>query len=126
MPDTLASLWLLRTAGPIQLRLRHETDGVQPQPEVECACGEQRDWLIVVDGPRITLICRCGRRQELPGVALEDVVALVVAEPLQPQWSDLGDALRALGFAARERSSRPGLGASPGQRSWLPSTRPHR
>jgi hypothetical protein len=121
----LASLWLLRTAGPIQLRKRHEADGTQPQPAVECACGEQRDWLIVVDGPRITLICRCGRRQELPGVALEDIVALVVAEPLQPQWSDLDDALRALGFAARERPGRPGLGASPAQRSWLPNTRQH-
>ena len=126
MPGTLASLWLLRTAGPIHLRMRHEADGVQPQPAVECVCGEQRDWLIVVDGARITLICRCGRRQELPGVALEDIVALVESEPLQPQWSDLGDALRALGFAARERSGRPAPGAPLGQRSWLPNTRPHR
>lgn len=106
MPGTtLGSLWLLRAAGPVYLRLHHEADGVQPQRPVNCGCGKQRDWLIIVDGPRITLVCRCGRRQDLRGFALEDIVALVEAEPLQPQWADLGDALRELGFA--ERRSAP-------------------
>jgi hypothetical protein len=105
VPGTLTSLWLLRTNGPVYLRPHHHgADGVEPQRPVNCRCGKQRDRLIVVDGPLITLICRCGRRQDLDGVALEDVVALVEAEPLQPQWTDLGDALRALGFPATPRS----------------------
>jgi hypothetical protein len=95
-------LWLLRAAGPVLLRDPHGTPGgVQPQRAVNCPCGEQRDWLIVVDGTSITLICRCGRTQDPGDIALEDIVALVEAEPLQPQWTDLDDALRALGFATR-------------------------
>jgi hypothetical protein len=108
VPGTLASLWLLRTTGPIYLRPHHhEADGVQPQRPVDCACGKQRDWLIIVDGSEITFVCRCGRHQEPGGVALEDIVALVEAEPLQPQWTDLGDALRALGFAQRRPPAAP-------------------
>ncbi|HEY3867282.1 MAG TPA: hypothetical protein VGM10_02995 [Actinocrinis sp.] len=103
MPGTLSSAWLLRASGPIYLRTPHSDLGVEPQHPLRCACKTQRDRLIVADGDRIELFCECGRRETLTGTALRDVVALVEAEPVQPEWQTLEDALRALGYASDAR-----------------------
>lgn len=103
MPGTLSSAWLLRASGPIYLRTPHNDLGVEPQHPLRCACRTQRDRLIVADGDRIELICECGRRETLAGTALRDVVALVEAEPVQPEWQTLEDALKALGYATDAR-----------------------
>lgn len=103
MPGTLSSAWLLRASGPIYLRTPHDDLGVQPQQPLRCACRAQRDRLIVADADRVELICECGRRETLAGTALRDVVALVEAEPVQPEWQTLDDALTALGYTAEAR-----------------------
>lgn len=103
VPGTLSSAWLLRASGPIYLRTPYTDPGVEPQHPLRCACRTQRDRLIVADGDRIELICECGRRETLTGAALRDVVALVEAEPVQPEWQTLEDALKALGYAPAAR-----------------------
>lgn len=101
MPGTLSSAWLLRASGPIYLRNPHHHDiGIEPQQPLRCACRTQRDRLIVADGDLIELICECGRRETLADTALRDVVALVEAEPVQPEWQTLEDALKALGYSS--------------------------
>ena len=99
VPGSLSSLWLLHATGPVYVRAAHAVHGVQTQRPVRCRCARERDSLIVADDHQVLFICRCGRRQRLGGVTLQDVVALVEAEPVRPNWVDLDDALNDLGFA---------------------------
>jgi len=98
VPGSLSSLWMLRATGPVYLRAAHPVHGIQSQRPVRCRCARERDWLIVADDRQVLFICHCGRRQRPGGATLQDVVALVEAEPVRPDWVDLDDALSALGF----------------------------
>jgi hypothetical protein len=61
--------------------------------------------LIIADPQQVTFVCRCGRRSLHRGLSLQDVIGLVEAEPMHPQWSDVEEAVRALGFAPAARTS---------------------
>ena len=107
MPGTLSSTWLLRTSDPVYLRTEQETDGVLPQRLLSCSDAGPHEWLIVANPESVLFVCRCGRRQQFAGTLLKDVIALVEAEAVQQDWTDLDDALRALGFPTDEPPSRP-------------------
>lgn len=95
MSGTLSSTWLLRTSGPIYLR----SDDAPTLPPLGCACRTPRDRLIVADHDHIELICRCGHRRTLSHTPLADLLTLVEAEPVDPGWQTLDDALHALGYS---------------------------
>jgi hypothetical protein len=88
-------------------------DGRQVQRPVRCECASvpDGDWLIVADGEHVVIFCRCGRSQCMGAIALQDVAAIVEAEPVRSHWANLDDALNELGFTATI-PSRPRSGAA--------------
>ena len=108
MPAPMPSLLLLRARGQVHIRGHLRADGGRVQRPVRCECASalEGDWLIVVDGTRVMFICRCGRRQSMDAVRLEDVAAMVEAEPLRPHWRSLEDGLDELGFNSSVPTSR--------------------
>jgi hypothetical protein len=106
MPGSLSSVWLLRANDPVYLRAEYPVNGVHAQRPVRCPCGRERGWLIVADDRRVVFVCGCGRRQSGGEVSLRDVVALVEAVPVRPDWVDLDDALHALSHHPRKRPAR--------------------
>jgi hypothetical protein len=99
-------MWLLRSRGPVCVRTSRASGRAEIQRMLSCACGREADWLIIADPQRVVFVCRCGRRSTHPGLALTDVIALVEAEPMRPQWTGADEAVRALGFGRRsERGS---------------------
>jgi hypothetical protein len=95
--------WLLRSSGPVSVRSPHAPGRTETQRQLSCTCGRESDWLIIADPQRVMFVCRCGRRTTHAGLLLEDVVALVEAEPMRPHWRSVDDAIRALGFAPGAR-----------------------
>jgi hypothetical protein len=102
--SALSSISLLHCPGPIHLACRAEAEScfgfgeVHAEPVIHCPCLGEPDWLIVCDGPALTLVCRCGLRHPAPGVALQDLIALARVEPIRTEWASLDDALSDLGF----------------------------
>lgn len=94
-------MWLLRSRGPVCVRSSRASGRAEVQRVLCCPCGRDADWLIVADPQRVVFVCRCGRRIVHQGLALTDVIALVEAEPMRPQWTGADEAVRALGFGPR-------------------------
>ena len=94
-------MWLLRSRGPVCVRSSRASGRAEVQDVLSCSCGRDADWLIIADPQRVVFACRCGRRTVHQGLALTDVVGLVEAEPMRPQWTGADEAARALGFAPR-------------------------
>jgi hypothetical protein len=96
---------LLRVAEQAYVRSAPLSDGREIQGLIECPqCRAISDWLIAAAGDRVEFACRCGHRWQIP-TSLLRVVALAECQPIDPQWTCLNDAQRALGFARPTRAS---------------------
>ncbi|ACU76005.1 hypothetical protein Caci_7176 [Catenulispora acidiphila DSM 44928] len=97
---------LLRVADQAHVRSEPSGDGRETQGLIECpSCHRVTDWLIAAMGMRVDVACRCGNRWEIP-TTLQHVVAMAESQPIDPQWTCLDDARRALGFTRHADTTR--------------------
>ena len=101
MSAPVSPMRLLQSSDPVFVRSPSSSGGVDVRRVVRCACGRDNDWLIIAGSARVVFVCRCGNRTERPDVSLTDLIGLVREEPMQPAWSGIDDAVRALGYERR-------------------------
>ena len=93
------STTLLRVADRAHVRSAPSGDGREIQGLIECPrCHRVTDWLIAATGTHVDVACRCGKRWRIQA-SLKQVVGLAESPPIDPRWTCLDDARRALGFA---------------------------
>lgn len=99
MSSTWKSTMLLRVAEHAYVRTEPTEAGRLPQDLVRCPrCRRITDWLIAAAENRVDFACRCGHRWQV-STDLQGVLALADYQPIEPKWTSLDDACRALGFA---------------------------
>lgn len=96
---------LLRVADQAHVRSAPSGDGRETQGLIECPrCHRVTDWLIAATESHVDVACRCGNRWQIEA-SLDQVVALAESQPMDPQWTCLDDARRALGFTRYIRTA---------------------
>uniref|UniRef100_UPI001E530382 hypothetical protein n=1 Tax=Streptomyces clavuligerus TaxID=1901 RepID=UPI001E530382 len=60
-------------------------------------CGARRDWMVICDGPRIDIRCRCAHQWHEPELTRADF-EVMVGDGTGPVYPSLDDAARATGY----------------------------